>query len=196
MWYAVSFLSMSDVMLLWDDPLLFEKLFKEAGLKCQRVLSSSLGTPFLPPCRCVVVPTGFANPAYTKVGKGIESNGKKLEGFVRSGGVLLIFGPLVTKYDYSWLPVELSYVESHGQTGLEVVGDHTACSIVAGDVTVECDGYFSDTDGRVVMKNDDGHPVLVVWELGEGTIIATTLHEFPSVDFLKCVVGGAKKVKV
>ncbi len=187
---------MSDVMLLWDHPLLFERLFKEAGLECQRVLSSSLGTPFLPPCSCVVVPTGFANPAYTKVGRGIENNGKKLERFVRSGGVLLVFGPLVTKYDYSWLPVELSYLENHAETGLEVVGDHEACSIVATDATVECDGYFSATDGMVVIKNDDGHPVLVVWEMGEGMIIATTLHEFPSVDFLRCMVEGAKKVKM
>lgn len=188
---------MTDVMLLWDNPLLFEKLFEENGLKCQRILSTALGTPFLPACKCVIVPTGFANSAYTKILPGIERNGKAFEKFVSAGGVLVIFGALVKTYDHNWLPMQLTYTEKHGETHLHRLGEHGAQCIVADpEMTVECDGYFSSTDGDVILNNDDGEAVMVVKEMGEGMIIATTVHEFPSPDFLTCVMDSARRSKL
>ncbi|NYT19400.1 MAG: hypothetical protein GKC08_03805 [Methanosarcinales archaeon] len=188
---------MTDVLLLWDNPLLFEKLFKENGLKCQRILSTAIGTPFLPACKCVIVPTGFANSAYTKILPGIERNGKAFEKFVSAGGVLVVFGALVTKYDYNWLPMQLTYIEKHGETHLLRVGVHeTQCIVDDSSQSVECDGYFSDTDGDVILKNDDGQAVMVVKKVGDGMIIATTVHEFPSPDFLSCVTDNARRSKI
>lgn len=188
---------MTDVMLLWDNPLLFEKLFEENGLKCQRILSTALGTPFLPACKCVIIPTGFANSAYTKILPGIERNGKAFEKFVSAGGVLVVFGALVTTYDHDWLPMQLTYKEKHGETSLHRVGEHGAqCIVNDPGMAVECDGYFSSTDGDVILNNDNGEAVMVVKKVGEGMIIATTVHEFPSPDFLVCVMDNARRSKL
>jgi hypothetical protein len=187
---------MTDVMLLWDNPLLFEKLFTENGLKCQRVLSTSVGTPFLPPCKCVVIPTGFANPAYTKICPGIENNGRSFERFVRSGGILVVFGALMPEYEHDWLPMKLTYVEKHGEVGLVQVSSHEVSCIADVQESVECDGYYTETDGKVVIENSEGNAVLVVKEVGDGLVIATTIHEFPSSAFLKYIGEKAKRSKI
>jgi hypothetical protein len=187
---------MTDVMLLWDTPILFEKLFKEHGYECLRVDGNSLGTPFLPASKCLMVPTGFANPAYTKVAKGIENKGDKIANFVKRGGVLVVFGACVPEYDYDWLPFELSYVEEHMQSPLEVVDDSMPCIIGEPQEPVECDGYFSRADGEVILKDEQGRAVMVKKEFGEGLIIATTVHEFPSADFLGCAVDQGKNTRL
>jgi hypothetical protein len=48
----------------------------------------------------------------------------------------------------------------------------------------------------VVLKDDRGRPIMVVKEIGEGVIVATTIHELPAVGFFECRVACAKKVKV
>ncbi|SFM42413.1 hypothetical protein [Methanolobus profundi] len=188
---------MTEAMLIWDTPLLFEKLFKEHDIKCQRIVSDSIGTPFIPPCKCVVIPTGFANKAYTKILPGIERNAKSLEKFVRSGGNLMVFGPMVPEYKYNWLPMELEYKQEQQVTTICMAQDHEAQCLVEDTCSeVEFDGYFSKTDGEVVFRSDEGKPLMVVKELGEGRIIATTIHEFPSGRFLKWINDTAKKSKL
>ncbi|MCD4704173.1 MAG: hypothetical protein K8R64_07780 [Methanosarcinaceae archaeon] len=188
---------MTDVMLVWDAPLLFEKLFTECDLKCQRILSIAIGTPFLPPCKCLVIPTGFANPSYTKVLQGIEANARAFERFVQEGGTLVVFGAVVPEYRYDWLPFELEYVGKHGATLLVKSVDHdTRCIVDDPAEPVECDGYFSHTDGQVIFKNSDDQPVMVAQSVGDGLVVATTIHEFPTTDFIRCVVGRAKRTKI
>lgn len=189
---------MTEAMLIWDNPLLFEKLFKEHGIKCQRIVSESIGTPFTPACKCVLIPTGFANKEYTKILPGIERNAKSFEKFVRSGGNLVIFSPMVPHYKYDWLPMELEYVQQQQQvTPVCKTKDHEAQCLVEDTCSeVEFDGYFSKTDGDVVFASDKGNPLLVVKKLGEGRIIATSIHEFPSGKFLKWIIETAKKSKL
>lgn len=188
---------MTDVMLIWDTPLLFEKLFLDNDLKCQRILSHAVGTPFLPSCKCIIIPTGFANPEYTKIAAGIERNGRAFEKFVKNGGILVVFGPMVPEYHYDWLPVELTYVQEHGSTLAQKVGEHGAqCIITDADTPVECDGYFSKTDTDVLLNNSDGKPVMVAKNVGDGIVVATTIHEFPSADFLSWVMERAKLSRI
>ena len=194
-------LYMTDVMLIWDTPLLFEKLFVDNDLKCQRILSHAVGTPFLPSCKCIIIPTGFANPDYTKIVAGIERNGRAFEKFVKNGGILVVFGPMVPEYHYDWLPMELMYVQEHGLTLVKKVDEHGAQSIIPDaniDTQVECDGYFSETDADadVVLNNSDGKPVMVAKNVGDGIVVATTIHEFPSADFLLWVMGRAKLSRI
>ncbi|WP_406656438.1 hypothetical protein V7O62_11325 [Methanolobus sp. ZRKC2] len=188
---------MTEVMLLWDKTLLFEKLFLEHDIKCQRIAPENLGTPFLPPCKCLMVPTGFANPAYTKILSGIERSRKKLEKFVENGGILVIFGPMVSEYDYPWLPTKLRYVQKQMSAKAFRKGEHNAqCLVDNPEAEIEFDGYFSDAEGEVLFKDENGNALMVIKELGEGMIIATTIHEFPSGNFLKWVVQSAKKSKI
>ncbi|MFP4654112.1 MAG: hypothetical protein ACLFMM_00265 [Methanohalobium sp.] len=188
---------MTDVMLLWDTKTLFEKLFQENDLNCKRVLSSSLGTPFLPPCKSVIIPTGFANPLYTTITSGIEQNKKSFEKFLKNGGIVTVFGPMVSEYQYQWLPLKLTYIQDHKSAPLQKVGEHEAQSIIENpDYSVECDGYFSEADGQVLYKNDEGKPVMVAMEYENGLIIATTIHEFPSSNFLGWIKRFGKKTQI
>ncbi len=186
---------MTDVMLIWDTPLLFEKLFVDNDLKCQRILSHAVGTPFLSPCKCIIIPTGFANPDYTKIVAGIERNGRAFEKFVENGGILVVFGPMVSEYHYDWLPMKLAYVQEHSSTRVQKVDEHSAQSIISDvdiDTPIECDGYFSGTDADVLLNNSDGKPIMVAKDIGDGMVIATTIHEFPSADFLSWIMERAK----
>jgi hypothetical protein len=191
------FFVMSDVILLWDCPLLFEKLFVEYGLECSRALSTSLGTPYLPACKVLVLPTGFANKQYTKTGIGLERGKHSLEKFVAKGGTLLVFSPLVPEYIYEWLPFSLKYIMEENPCTPHPVGKHDAQRLVENIVPpVGCDGYFAETDANVVLKDDKGRPIMVVKEIGEGLIVATTIHELPAAGFFECRVSCTKKVKV
>lgn len=188
---------MSDVILLWDSPLLFEKLFLEYGLECTRALSASIGTPYLPPCKILIVPTGFANKNYTKIGSGIERNERAFKRFVEKGGVLLVFSPLVPEYNYEWLPFNLKYEMEENPCTLQKVGEHEAQKLVEGVLPpVGCDGYFSETDANVVLEDGKGRAVMAVKEIGEGLIVATTVHELPAAEFFKCRAGETRKVKI
>lgn len=188
---------MSDVILLWDSPLLFEKLFVEYGLECSRALSTSLCTPYLPACKVLILPTGFANNQYTKTGAGLERGKHSLEKFVTKGGTLLVFSPLVPEYEYEWLPFSLKYVMEENLCTPQSVGEHDAQKLVENIVPpVGCDGYFTETDADVVLKDDRDRPIMVVKEIGEGLIVATTIHELPAVGFFECRVACTKKVKI
>ncbi|HIE31785.1 MAG TPA: hypothetical protein EYP67_05310 [Methanosarcinales archaeon] len=178
---------MIDVTLVWDGDLLFEKLFVEHGLSYQRVPSSALGTRFLPTSRVLIIPTGFANRQYTKIAGGIEANKRFFDRFVEEGGVLVVYGALNPEYTYRWLPFTLKYREQYGAVDIEVVQEHGCACIFEGD-RAECDGYFIETDGDIILTGD-GSPVLVAKEHGNGMIIATTIHEFPSGAFLRWAVA-------
>ncbi len=188
---------MTDVMLLWDNALLFEKLFLEHDIKCQRIAPENLGTPFLPPSKCLMIPTGFANTDYTKVLNGIERSKKKLETFVEKGGTLVIFGPMISEYEYPWLPMKLRYVQKQMSANICITKEHIArCLVEDPKMEVEFDGYFTDTEGDVIFRDEDGNALMVVKKYGEGMIIATTIHEFPSGEFLKWIVENAKTTKI
>lgn len=189
---------MSDVILLWDSPLLFEKLFTEYNLECCRALSTSLGTPYLPACKILIFPTGFANKQYTKTGVGLERSKQPLEKFVANGGTLLVFSPLVPEYEYEWLPFTLNYVMEENPCTPQFVGEHDAQKLVKDIIPpLGCDGYFAETDADVVLKDDKGRPIMVVKELGAGIIVATTIHELPAAEFFECRTACTlKKVKI
>jgi hypothetical protein len=48
----------------------------------------------------------------------------------------------------------------------------------------------------VILKDEQGRAVMVKKEFGEGLIIATTVHEFPSADFLGCAVDQGKNTRL
>jgi hypothetical protein len=188
---------MSDIILLWDCPLLFEKLFVEYGLECSRALSTSLGTPYLPACKILLLPTGFANKQYTKTGVGLERAQSSLEKFVTKGGTLLVFSPLVPEYEYEWLPFTLKYEMGENPCTPRPVGEHEAQKLIENIIPpVGCDGYFSETDAQVVLEDNRGRPIMVVKKLGEGIVVATTIHELPAAGFFECRTACTGKVKI
>jgi hypothetical protein len=60
----------------------------------------------------------------------------------------------------------------------------------------EFDGYLTDVQGDVLLTDQEGHALMVSKKIGEGMIIATTIHEFPSGDFLKLMVERSKSTRL
>ncbi|MBW6518267.1 MAG: hypothetical protein K0A89_07170 [ANME-2 cluster archaeon] len=182
---------MPDIGLIWESKLLFEKLFVEHGYDYQLVHPSSLGSPFLPRFKLVIIPTGFANPQYSSVLPSLMRNRNRIGNFIETGGTLLVYGALTQSHTYDWLPVKLTYVQRYGPAELSEHCQHKASMIIA-DTSPECDGYFTSCDGDCIMVNEFGEPVLMTMEYGTGQIIATTIHEFPTPEFIRWALDCSK----
>lgn len=155
------------------------------GFECHQVAPGAFGSPFCMPCKLLIIPSGFADPKYYKILSSIERNEDKIRNFVEGGGVLLVFGAILDDYTYDWLPMKLSYHMKFKEADVKLVdqADPAASFIQPGKLY--CDGYFTEHDGRVVMVNADNHPVLVTRKVGAGHIVAASLHQQPSRQFLQ-----------
>ncbi|MDF1558257.1 MAG: hypothetical protein P1P80_08805 [ANME-2 cluster archaeon] len=182
---------MPDIGLIWDTKLLFEKLFVEHGFDYQPIHPTSIGSPFIPKFKLVIIPTGFANPQYSNVLPSLIRNSTRIGSFIEAGGTLLVFGALMDSYTYDWLPLDLAYIQRYGPVELFQKSRSEASQLIA-DSKPECDGYFSSYDGDCIMVTGSDEPVLVTKEYGEGLIIATTIHEFPTPEFIRWALDGSK----
>jgi len=182
---------MLDIALIGDKTFLFEKLFAEAGVTYQFLQPGALGSPFLPTYRMVIIPTGFANPQYSAALPALQRHKPGIEKFLKGGGVLTVFGPLVAEHDYDWLPLELKYVCQYGPQRV-APSDHE-CSCLLSTSTPECDGYLIPGKGfDAVMEDSQGRAILVAGSYGEGLIVATSAHEFPADGYIRWALSRSK----
>ena len=134
---------MPDIALLGERTFLFEKLFEELGAECQFLQVSALGSPFLPRYKMLVVPTGFANPQYSKALQSLTAAKSRIAEFIKGGGVLTVYGALVPEHNYDWLPLPLKYVCDYGPQKIRKQEcEHRECACVTCTETPECDGYL------------------------------------------------------
>jgi hypothetical protein len=176
---------MIDVALIWDRPMLFEKLFLEYRVSCERVSPTAVGTPYSPEYKVAIIPVGFGNPAYSSVAKVIKSIRTPLKNFVIDGGIVIIFSPFIDNYDFKWLdlPYEFKMTLRDDPVKIEQVKEHPASHIV--DILeARTDGYFTNiAEDNVILKSIDG-VVLALIPMGDGFIVLTTIHELPSTRFI------------
>ena len=99
---------MPDIAIIGEKTFLFDKLLEDAGREHQFVKPEVLGSPFLPRFRVLVIPTGFANPQYSRALPALRTAKSRIADFLEKGGIVTVFGPLVSEHDYSWLPIPLS----------------------------------------------------------------------------------------
>lgn len=186
---------MSDISLIGEKTFLYEKLFADLGVSFQFLSTAVLGSPFLPKLKAVIIPTGFANPKYCKTLPALQRMKSNISDFVKNGGVLTIFGPMVPEHDYDWLPLTLRYVcELSSQS---VASCEHECSCLLCTSTPECDGYLIAGKGfETVLKDEKNRAILVRAKFGEGQIVATSIHEFPAAQYLKWVLSQAKSAKL
>ena len=186
---------MPDIALIGDRNFLFEKLFEGIGASYQFLQPTVLGSPFLPKFKMIMIPTGFANPQYSKTLPVLQRLRSNIAGFVRDGGILTIFGPLVPEHNYEWLPLPLKYVCELGSQIITTT-EHE-CSCLCSTLTPECDGYLLPGEGfETVLKDPKGRAVLVVGKYGQGSIVATSVHEFPAAEYIHWALGKAKSSKL
>ncbi len=174
--------------LLWDSKLLFSRYIEESGVACEHVTPHMVAAPFFRGrFVTLIIPTGFANPGYSSLLPALKASSSRINRFVSLGGHLLVFGASSEREDaYDWLPQQIRYRPDYGCRDLEIDTSHYASSLLEGYDThaVECDGYFTEYEGRIVASSC-GNPVMIVQNIGRGEIVLTTVHEYPSKVFLK-----------
>jgi hypothetical protein len=186
---------MTDIAVIGERTFLFEKLFAGLSVSFQFLSPAILGSPFLPKFKAVLIPTGFANSQYSQTLPALKRMKSNISVFVSKGGVLTVFGPMVERHDYDWLPVPLAYVCELG-TKKVAISEHE-CSCILCTSTPECDGYLIPGEGfETVLKDEKGRAILVTAKFGDGLIVATTVHEFPAGEYIKWAIRQAKPSKI
>ena len=192
---AIKDSNMSDIALIGERTYLYEKLFADLGVSFQFLSTALLGSPFLPQFKAVIIPTGFANPEYSKTLPALQRMKSNISDFVQKGGVLTVFGPMMPEHDYDWLPLQLRYVCLLSSQSIAPSGHECSCLLCTS--TPECDGYLIPGEGfETVLKDEKDRAILVRAKYGEGQIVATSVHEFPAAQYLKWALSQAKPSKL
>lgn len=175
--------------LLWDNPLMFGRLIEDCGACCEMINPHMLASPFWRGrFVSMIVPTGFANPAYSNLLPALKASEGRIRRFVERGGRMLVFGAGCCREDaYTWLPFDVAYEFSYGARAIRFAGDDGYDSIIAGydPDAIECDGSFPVHDAETIAASKTGEPLLIGKKIGDGTILVTSIHEYPSREFLK-----------
>jgi hypothetical protein len=182
---------MTGAMIVTDRSNVFETLFLEQGLVCHMVTPPAFGSPYCMPVKLLIVPSGFPDKKYYKgINSALECNADKIATFIENGGVVLACGAMLEGYSYDWLPMKLSYNMKFKEVDVRLVdpADPAAQFIAPG--LLDCDGYFTEWDGNVVMVREENRPVLIHKKIGKGHVVATALHQWPSPQFLQWACGG------
>jgi hypothetical protein len=173
---------------VWDSPQHFSRLIEDCGITCEIVTPHMLAAPFFRGSfNCLIVPTGFGNPRYSNLLPALRASSSRIKKFVEHGGNLLVFGAADNRADaYDWLPFRVSYCHDCHPRSITFPGISVAATIVdeydAGKI--ECDGSFPTHEGQCV-GTAESCDVIIEHLHGKGRIVVTSVHEFPSRNFLK-----------
>jgi hypothetical protein len=185
---------MTDALIISSRGNVFESHFTENGLSSMQVTPPALGSPFVPPAKLFIVPSGFADPKYYQgIQSALERNAEKISQYIENGGIVLACGSMLDGYDYDWLPVRLSYRMKFKDVDVRLVGAGDPAASFVPPGKLDCDGYFTAWDGNVVMVRDEDRPVLVCKKVGKGYVVGTALHQWPSPLFLKWACGSDRE---
>jgi hypothetical protein len=173
---------------VWQTKQHFNRYIEDCGIACELVTPHMLAAPFYRSAfNCLIIPTGFANPAFSNLLPALRSVSSRIEKFVENGGNLLVFGAAIDKPDaYDWLPFTVTYRHDCHPRRIECTSDAEYGTIIDDfdPAAVECDGSFPMHEGecRGIAESVD---VIIEKQVGKGRIIVTSVHEFPSRKFLK-----------
>ena len=179
---------------VWETPQHFIRYIEDCGVPCELVTPYMLAAPFFRGSfTCLIIPTGFANPAFCRLLPALRASSERIEKFVENGGNLLVFGAAIDRADaYDWLPFPVTYqhvvfprqiVCGSSELGTALVEDYDPSCI-------ECDGIFPVHGGSAAGESG-GSTVILEKMVGKGTVVVTSVHEYPSRSFVKkfCASG-------
>ncbi len=179
---------------VWESPQHFNRYIEDCGISCELVTPHMLAAPFFRSMlNCLIIPTGFGNPAYCRLLPALRASSERIEKFVENGGHLLVFGAAINRADaYDWLPFPVTYRHNCHPRRIDCASSPVMASLVADyDLArIECDGTFPAYDWDATGNSSDG-TIFIERKIGKGVIIVTSIHEFPSRAFLKsfCTAG-------
>ncbi|MBN1167646.1 MAG: hypothetical protein JXA44_11040 [Methanospirillaceae archaeon] len=173
---------------IWDKPLLLTRLIEDCGFPAVHITPSLLAAPFFRgKYGTIIIPSGFADPRYSRVLPALRACNRRITDFISRGGVLLAFGGGTEKTDaYDWLPFPVTYHYGFCETQVFVASEETCCIIgqrQKKEETIAIDGYLESTGGHDLIRNRKGS-VMTRFEYGLGYIFITTIHEYPSPVFI------------
>ncbi|MDD1718711.1 MAG: hypothetical protein LUQ25_01505 [Methanoregulaceae archaeon] len=175
------------VGLIWDTPLVFSRFIEECGFECEHISPQLLAAPFFRRSfSTLIVPAGFGNPSYSRLLPALRASTSRIRRFVEAGGNLLVYGPgLPGENTMDWLPFPIKFVHSPGVRRIECDATNPAASILKDydESSMECDGYI-DSPETVTVASSAGRPVLSTYLAGRGTVVVTSIHEYPSRSFI------------
>jgi glutamine amidotransferase-like uncharacterized protein len=180
---------------VWGTKQHFNRYIEDCGIVCELVTPHMLAAPFFRGTfNCLIIPTGFANPAYSNLLPALRAASQRIKKFVEKGGNLLVFGAATDKPDaYDWLPFPVMYRHDCHPRRIEInPGSCTETLIDDYDpLSIECDGSFPLHEGEC-LGIAESSVVIIEKRIGKGRIVVTSVHEFPSRAFLKsfCLTGN------
>ncbi len=176
--------------LLWETPVTFQRYVEDCGASCALVTPQLCAAPFFRGSfGALIIPTGFANPVYSKTLVALRASADRVRRYLERGGALVVFGAAIDRPDaYDWLPFRLVYRHQYGPCRVEPVRPALFESLFGGYDTaaLECDGWFEEVDAEVIATAAC-RPVAVARSVGDGLVIATTVHEYPARSFLSAL---------
>lgn len=178
------------ITVLWDKETPFEQYLTDRGFICEVVTPQIVAAPFFSwkACKLLLVPAGFGNAFFSGILKDLRATSTFITNFVKAGGTLLVCGAFSGKNAYNWLPRTINYVRAEHKVQIDRLKQDGAATIVETDECF-CDGYFDEVgEGWEVVlaarAEGDEKAILVVSKYGAGRIIATTIHEYPTEQFI------------
>ena len=136
---------------------------------------------------CLVVPTGFANPAYCRLLPALRASSDRIQKFVENGGNLLVYGAAIDRPGvYDWLPFPVEYRHEFSPRAVSCSRPGLGGALVEDydPSCIECDGSFPSHGGTTAGMSGDS-PLIVEKKVGKGTVLVTSVHEYPSRAFVK-----------
>lgn len=186
------------IAVIWEEPILFIRLFEDCGHCCELVTPHLLAAPFFRRrLNGLVIPAGFASPGHTRVLAALRAISPRIKRYLQEGGTVLAFGAGADlPHAYDWLPVQVSYQYGFAQAPLIGSPSSPFASIIeedAGEVSIDgvLDITQDESDGQVILQTEKG-PVMVSITYGSGRILIASLHEYPHPRFVRefCAGGG------
>ena len=173
---------------VWATPQHFNRFIEECGIGCELLTPHMLAAPFYrPTLNCLIIPTGFANPAYSNLLPALRASAPRIRKFLENGGSLLVFGAAVDKADaYDWLPFTITYCHDFHPRAISCTPGSCASALIRDydPAAIECDGTFPVHEGDEAGTGDSS-AVIIEKRIGSGIVVVTSIHEYPSKQFLK-----------
>jgi len=183
--------------LIWEERLMFLRLIEDCVGSCELVTPQLLAAPFYRGSfGTLIIPTGFANKDYSRVLPALRATKSRMERFIRSGGELVVFGGGGDVPDcYDWLPFSVQYRFSYGPREILIRRESDAVALLDGydHTAFECDGHLTGYSGDAIAETREGEPILIEECIGDGRVILTTAHEYPSRKFITAFCSSKKE---
>jgi hypothetical protein len=182
---------------VWLTPQHFNRYIEDCGIACELVTPHLLAAPFYRGTFCcLIIPAGFANPQFSNILPAVRASSERIERFIENGGNLLVFGAAAEKPDaYDWLPFPIAYCHNTQTRNVTRTSSSDAGTLIDDydSTRIECDGSFNAPDSEHVCTAE-GEPVVIERKIGMGRVVITSVHEYPSREFLKKFCCSGKEV--